>query len=278
MAAETATVVEARSLTKVFGQGAAAVHALRGVDLSVQAGELLMIMGPSGSGKTTLLTIIGGLLRPTSGTVRVGEVEITALPERRLSYIRSKTVGFIFQNPNLLSALTVQEQVEIALNIGGVTGQQAKRRASELLERLGIGNRLFYRPDPLSGGEKQRVAIARALANNPVLILADEPTANLDSQRGREAVKLLRDIAKEQGKTVIVVTHDTRIREIADRVLWLEDGRFRDVGRLSRDPICGMLVELQGSPITLYRGESYYFCSRGCQREFEGNPEMVIAK
>ncbi len=222
-------VLDVRGLTKVFGAGHVAVHAVDGVDLAVQRGEIVLIMGPSGSGKTTLLTMIGGLLRPTLGSVRIDGVEITSLRESQLTRFRRHYLGFVFQNFNLLEALNSRENVEAALNFAGVTGRRAREKASRLLTDLGLGDRLGAKPRTLSGGERQRVSIARALANDPQLILADEPTANLDSHHGHEVVELLHDIAKAQRRTIVIVSHDHRIREVADRVLWLQDGRFETV-------------------------------------------------
>ena len=262
-------ILEVSGLSKVFGKGAAAVKAVNGVDLTVRRGEIVLIMGPSGSGKTTLLTMIGGLLRPTDGAVRIDEYDITAMKESELYQVRRRLVGFIFQVFNLLEPLNVRENVEIVLNLAGNNGRGARRKAEGILQGLGLGNRLNFRPDSLSGGEKQRVSIARALANDPLLILADEPTANLDSKQGHDVVVLLRDIAKKQDRTVVIVSHDHRIREVVDRVLWLEDGRIKDIGRLERDPNCGMTIEPeQAHPLT-HEGRTYYFCSAGCRREFE---------
>ena len=270
-------ILRATGVTKVFGEGERAVRAVDGVDLTVQAGELLLIMGPSGSGKTTLLTIIGGLLRPTSGSVFIDGMEITALGEKDLTALRRRAVGFIFQSFNLWESLSVLENVELALNIAGRNGGYARRHARQLLEERGLGQRLRFRARDLSGGEKQRVSIARALANDPQLILADEPTANLDSKHGREVMHLLRDIAKSDGpsagvnarRAVIVVSHDQRLREVADRVLWLEDGRFKEIGRMVRDPVCGMSVEMETAVKLERNGHEFYFCSRGCAREFQ---------
>jgi len=219
-------ILDVHGLTKTFGSGRAIVHAVDGIDLSVRRGELVLIMGPSGSGKTTLLTLIGGLLRPTSGTVRVNGREITALKERQLTKFRRHYLGFIFQSFNLLDSLNARENVEVALNFAGVGGRKARKHATALLTDLGMADRLKANPKTLSGGERQRVSIARALANNPQLILADEPTANLDSRHGHEVVELLHDIAKAQRRTIVIVSHDHRIRDVADRVLWLQDGRF----------------------------------------------------
>jgi len=222
-------ILEASGLTKVFGSGSTAVRAVDGVDLSVRRGEIVLIMGPSGSGKTTLLTLIGGLLKPTSGSVAIEGRDITAMSESDLPEVRRRLVGFVFQSFNLLEALTAEENVEVALNLAGSSGRGASERAGGLLDGLGMSRRRRSKPRDLSGGEKQRVSIARALANEPALVLADEPTANLDSKQGHEVVELLRGIAKEQERTVVIVSHDERIREMADRVLWLEDGRLRDM-------------------------------------------------
>ncbi len=222
-------ILQVRGVTKVFGSGAAAVRAVDGVDLMVHRGEILLIMGPSGSGKTTLLTLIGGLLKPTSGSVHINGRDITAMSESDLPHVRRQYVGFIFQSFSLMESLSAEENVEVALNLAGSGGRSAGEKAGRLLDDLGMGHRRRFKPNDLSGGEKQRVSIARALANEPQLILADEPTANLDSKHGQEIVHLLRDIAKEQGQTVVIVSHDGRIREMADHVLWLEDGRFREM-------------------------------------------------
>jgi putative ABC transport system ATP-binding protein len=226
----TAPLLEAASLVKVFGSGRTAVRAVDGVDLDARAGEISLVIGPSGSGKTTLLTMLGGLLHPTVGRIEVDGIEVTALGKRDLARFRRQTVGFIFQTFNLLETLTAQENVEIALNVAGVTGQPAHTRATELLVAADLEERLDFRARDLSGGEKQRVSIARALANRPHLLLADEPTANLDSQQGREVMELLRRLAKEEGCGVVAVSHDPRLEAIADRVLRLEDGRLRTEG------------------------------------------------
>ncbi len=275
--AEDEVVLEVRGLIKVFGSGEAAVRAVDSVDLTVRRGEIVLIMGPSGSGKTTLLTMIGGLLRPTTGSIKIDGLEITSMPERDLPAVRRERVGFIFQTFNLLEALTASENVELALNVAGTVGAAARGRAEGLLMNADLKHRLRFLPRQLSGGEKQRVSIARALANQPLLVLADEPTANLDSKHGHEVVLLLRDIAKKQGRTVIIVSHDHRIREVADRVLWLEDGRFKDMGRLATDPVCGMKVEVEGTPALEYEGVIYHFCAEGCRWEFEQDPARFVA-
>ncbi len=264
--------IQAEKLEKVYGEGDVRVWAVRGVDLEVRRGEVVLIMGPSGSGKTTLLSMLGAMLRPTSGRVAVDGVDLAALPERRLPEFRARRFGFVFQDFNLLSALSALENVEFVLNLAGVTGRAARERAERLLRDFGLGERLSFRPDQLSGGEKQRVAIARALANEPAVILADEPTANLDSRIGHEIARLLRRAAAAEGRSVVIVSHDARLKDIADRVLWLEDGEFRAMSEMATDPVCGMAVEREGSPHYRFDGQTYVFCSPQCREEFAAEP------
>ena len=219
-------VLRVEELTRVFASGRTSVRAVDGVSLTACAGEIMLIMGPSGSGKTTLLTMIGGLLRPTSGHVYIEGVDIASLKASELPRVRRHHVGFVFQTFNLLESLSVQENVEVALNVAGVRGHEARDRARRLLVEAGLAERLDFKARDLSGGEKQRVSIARALANQPRLLLADEPTANLDSRHGHEVMQLLHDLAKNQGRTAVVVSHDARLRDVANTVLWLEDGRL----------------------------------------------------
>jgi len=221
-------LLTANGLTKVFGHGRAAVRAVDAVDLGVACGEVVLIMGPSGSGKTTLLSMMGGLLRPSSGCVQLDGIELTTLGPRALTRLRRRSIGFVFQTFNLLESLNARENVEIALNIAGSRGAEARERATRLLTEAGLGGRLDFRVGELSGGERQRVAIARALANEPLLLLADEPTANLDSEHGLEVMALLRERARGDGRSAIVVSHDDRVRPFADRVLNLVDGRLAD--------------------------------------------------
>ena len=220
-------ILSLEGITKVFGSGERAVTALADVSLEARAGEVVLVMGPSGSGKTTLLTIAGALLRPTLGTVRLCGTNITELDETRLASIRRDKVGFVYQSFNLLEALTALENVRLVASHGTRNGTMPQERAKELLAMLGLGHRLNSLPKHLSDGEKQRVAIARALAKAPALMLADEPTANLDAERGHEVVELLRQKALEMNKSLVIASHDHRIREVADRVVWLEDGRLR---------------------------------------------------
>ncbi|NOY98439.1 MAG: ABC transporter ATP-binding protein [Chloroflexi bacterium] len=223
-------VLELQSVTKTYGSGHTAVTAVRGADLRVRPGEIVLIMGPSGSGKTTLLSMAGLLLGPSAGHISVVGREVNGLSQRQLAALRLRKLGFVFQAYNLLGALTARENVELVMNLAGKRGAPARQRAGELLDMLGLGHRLNHRPADLSGGEKQRVAIARALANDPPLILADEPTGNLDSKTGREVMELLCcGLGRDQGRAIVIVTHDHRLKEIADRVLWLEDGRLSRV-------------------------------------------------
>ena len=263
-----------RGLTKTFGEGDLAVRAVQGVDLDVRAGEVVLIMGPSGSGKTTLLLMLGAMLRPSSGSVAIDGVDLAVAPERRLPALRATHLGFIFQDFNLLSALSALENVELACNLAGTVGRRARDRAEELLGRVGLTDRLGFRPDQLSGGEKQRVAIARALANDPRLVLADEPTANLDSRHGREIARLLQRLAAEDDRSVVMVSHDERLREVADRVLWLEDGRFTELDRMAVDPVCGMAVDRSTAVRLREDGVEWWFCSDACRRDFASTPPL----
>ena len=222
-------ILAVENVTRRFGSGATEVVAVKDISFTVAPGEVVLVMGPSGSGKTTLLSMLGGLLKPSVGRIQIGPDEISAMDERQLPEVRLRRIGFIFQDFNLLSALSCLDNVAIVAQLAGLPPSPARQRARQLLQQLGLGHRLSFLPEKLSGGEKQRVAIARALVNRPDLILADEPTANLDSQHGYEIMRLLRRIAKEEKRSVIIVSHDQRIKDIADRVLWLEDGQFKDI-------------------------------------------------
>ncbi|MGO9272764.1 MAG: ABC transporter ATP-binding protein [Terriglobia bacterium] len=220
--------VSVRNLTKTYATGEAAVHALREVDLDVASGEVVLLMGPSGSGKTTLLSIMGCILRPTSGSVRVRGREVARLNEKELPRIRLDHIGFIFQGFNLFPTLTAGENVEVAFDLKGVGNKAARRRAGDLMEQVGLSDKYNTFPADLSGGQKQRVAIARALAGEPDIILADEPTGALDWHSGRTVVEMLRNLAREQGRAVVIVTHDNRTLEFADRIVHIEDGRIKE--------------------------------------------------
>jgi putative ABC transport system ATP-binding protein len=220
--------VQLRDVTKIYGHGETAVRAVDHVTFNAYPGELVFILGPSGAGKTTLLSLIGGLLHPTTGSIHVAGTELTTLSLAALSQFRLRQIGFVFQFFQLLAALTARENVEIVLRLGGWTLSEARRRAEELLERFGLGNRLHHLPQMLSGGEQQRVALARALALQPPVVIADEPTGSLDSHSGEGVIRLLRQLVDEEQRTVIVASHDLRIQQVASRVFRCEDGRLKE--------------------------------------------------
>ena len=219
-------VLQLTDVTHHYGTGEAAVQALGGITMSVDRGEVVLVVGPSGGGKTTALLVMGLLLTPDSGTVRIGGQDVSTLAERERANLRLLRLGFLFQDYNLLNSLTSVQNVAVPLRYAGVRKSAALARATELLDSLGLAHRAGHRPAELSGGEKQRVATARALAMGPEVILADEPTANLDSATGRKVSKQLAAAAKAHGAAVVVVTHDSRLDDIADRVFHLEDGRI----------------------------------------------------
>jgi putative ABC transport system ATP-binding protein len=220
-------ILRLEGVTKVYGSGRTAVRAVHSVNLRVKPGEIVLLMGPSGSGKTTLLSMAGLLLTPTEGDIWIEGEEVSRLPPSSMTSKRLRNIGFVFQAYNLLGALTARENVEIVLNMAGTRGKEARATAEKLLTQVGLSQRIHHVPADLSGGEKQRVAIARALANDPTLILADEPTGNLDGKSGRRVMEMLcADVGREDGRAIVIGTHDHRLTEIADRVLWLEDGKL----------------------------------------------------
>jgi putative ABC transport system ATP-binding protein len=223
----SAAIAVAR-VAKTYGTGPAAVRALVDVTLDVRAGEVLLMMGPSGSGKTTLLSIMGGILDATSGSVRVQGEELVGLPERERPRIRRAHIGFVFQGFNLFPALTALENVALPLDVRGERGPAARERARTALARVGLADKIETHPADLSGGQKQRVAIARALVGDPSIVLADEPTAALDSTSGRTVLEILRTLAHDAGRAVVLVTHDSRALAYADRIVSIEDGRLRE--------------------------------------------------
>jgi putative ABC transport system ATP-binding protein len=219
-------VLEATNITKTFREGAETVPVLNGVSLELHPGEIVALEGPSGSGKTTLLSIVGCILTPSDGSLMVdGEVVDRKRPER-LPEVRKKSIGFVFQQFNLFPALTAAENVEYALNVKGVRGKEARTEADRVLDAVGLAERKHFLPRDLSGGQKQRVAVARALAGRPPILLADEPTANLDSHVGMQVLEMFRDLAKKEDRALLIVTHDPKVRTISDRVLKIEDGRL----------------------------------------------------
>ncbi len=217
-------VIRIQDITKVYQMGEVEVHALRGVSLQVEPGEMIAIMGPSGSGKSTLMNIIGCLDQPTSGTYWLNGEEVGQLSDDRLAAIRNREIGFVFQTFNLLPRTTALENVALPLIYGGIGRAERIRRAKEALEAVGLADRLHHSPTELSGGQQQRVAIARALVNRPSIILADEPTGNLDSRSGREVMTILQQLNRERGITVVLVTHDPIIARHTSRIIHLYDG------------------------------------------------------
>jgi putative ABC transport system ATP-binding protein len=226
------SLVRAENLTKIYGSGEAAVTALDHVRLSVDAGEFVAIMGPSGCGKSTLLHLLGGLDRPTEGSVSIDGVELTGLPDTALAELRRRRIGFVFQFYNLLPVLNATENAALPLLLDGVRASTANGRGAEWLRKVGLPDRVKHRPSELSGGQQQRVAIARALVADPSLVLADEPTGNLDTHSSDEIAGLLRKVADEWGRAVVMVTHDPRIAAYADRIVFLKDGTIVDETKL----------------------------------------------
>ncbi len=236
----TAVPVVIDSLVKAYKLGKVEVQALRGLNLKVEAGKMVSIIGPSGSGKTTLLNILGGLDRSTAGTVRVGDVNLTELSSNELVYYRRNVVGHIFQTLNLIPTLTATENVELPMMAAGLSGSKRSSRIKELLSIVGLSDRGDHKPDELSGGEQQRVAIAASLANDPPLLLADEPTGELDSVNAKMVTDFLVKVNRELGKTVVMVTHDQNVARAADSIMRIEDGRIK--ATLSPSQIAGQDV------------------------------------
>jgi putative ABC transport system ATP-binding protein len=217
-----------RDVTKTYTEGGVNISALRGVDIDVHAGEMLALAGPSGSGKTTLLSILGCILKATSGSIQIAGREVAGLQESQLPDIRLAHIGFVFQGFNLFPTLKAGENVELILGLKGFGARKGRKLAHELLERVGLADKFNTLPASLSGGQKQRVAIARAIAGDPKIILADEPTAALDSYTGHTVIEMMRDLAHERGRVVVIVTHDARVLPLADRIVRIEDGLIAD--------------------------------------------------
>ncbi len=218
------TIVRVIGVKKDFALGKQTVHVLKGVDLEVYAGEYISIMGPSGSGKSTLFNMIGGLDKPTDGKVFIDEVDISQLDAYELAWLRNRKIGYIFQTFNLIPVMTALENVTLPMTFAGMNGDDAMEKGIELLKLVGLGERFQHKPLELSGGQQQRVAIARSLANDPAIILADEPTGNLDLSTGEEIIELCRMLSEERGVTIISATHDYKMLNVSDRVVWIRDG------------------------------------------------------
>ncbi len=223
--AEAGNVVRVKSVTKTFKLGKIDVQALKGVDLAISKGDYISIMGPSGSGKSTLFNMIGGLDKPSSGKVFIDEVDIAQLDAYELAWLRCRKIGYIFQTFNIIQVMTALENVTLPMVFAGLNNDAAVEKGMQLLDLVGLGDRFSHKPFELSGGQQQRVAVARALANDPAIILADEPTGNLDLTTGEEIIALLKRLSQERGVTVISATHDFKMLNVSDRVIWIRDGR-----------------------------------------------------
>ena len=232
---ETRKIVRVSDVTKTFKLGKITVQALKGVDLEITAGNYISIMGPSGSGKSTLFNMIGGLDKPSTGKVFIDEVDIAQLDAYELAWLRCRKIGYIFQTFNLIQVMTALENVTLPMIFGGMNNDQAVEKGIELLNLVGLGERFRHKPNELSGGQQQRVAVARALANDPNIILADEPTGNLDLSTGEEIISLLKTLSRERGVTIISATHDFKMLNVSDQVVWIRDGRVDKVE--SRDEL-----------------------------------------
>ncbi|MDJ0874910.1 MAG: ABC transporter ATP-binding protein [Desulfobacterales bacterium] len=222
----TKNIVRVTNVTKTFQLGKIAVHALKGVDLEIPTGQYVSIMGPSGSGKSTLFNMIGGLDKPTSGKVYIDEVDVSQLDAYELAWLRCRKIGYIFQTFNIIQVMTALENVTLPMTFAGMHNDEAIEKAMGLLDLVGLGDRFQHKPFELSGGQQQRVAIARALANDPAIILADEPTGNLDLTTGEEIISLLQNLSHERNVTVISATHDIKMLNVSDLVVWIRDGRI----------------------------------------------------
>jgi putative ABC transport system ATP-binding protein len=218
-------LIDVRGVKKVFRTARSEVHAMRGVDLQIRAGEYVSVMGPSGSGKSTLFNMIGALDRPSGGSVTIGGVDLATLNPRQLAYFRGRHLGYIFQAYNLIPSLTALRNVMLPVLLSGVEPDEARQRATQALSELGLSHRLDHRPGELSGGQQQRVAIARAIVNRPSILLADEPTANLDFKTGTQVIEMIGELSRARGVTVVCATHDHEMLKASDRVIWIADGQ-----------------------------------------------------
>jgi putative ABC transport system ATP-binding protein len=254
---EQQTVVRTKDVRKVYKMGKVEVHALKGITLDISIGEYISIMGPSGSGKTTLFNMIGALDKPTSGQVYIDEVDVAQLDAYELAWLRCRKIGYIFQTFNLIPVMSALENVTLPMTFAGLTTDEARDKGMDLLDQVGLAERYDHKPFELSGGQQQRVAIARAMANSPSIILADEPTGNLDLATGKEIIQLLGEMNREQGVTVITATHDIKMLSASDRIVWVRDGTLAkienredldiQVGSIEGDAEGGVEASLRGS-------------------------------
>jgi putative ABC transport system ATP-binding protein len=226
---QSTSIVRISGVMKDFTMGKTIVQVLKGIDLDIKAGEYVSIMGPSGSGKTTLFNMIGGLDKPSSGSVFIDEIDISQLDAYELAWLRCRKIGYIFQTFNIIQVMTALENVTLPMVFAGVSDDEARERGMDLLDLVGLKKRFLHKPFELSGGQQQRVAIARALANDPAIILADEPTGNLDLATGEEIIKLLKLLSREKGVTIISATHDLKMLNVSDRVIWISDGKIEKI-------------------------------------------------
>jgi putative ABC transport system ATP-binding protein len=241
--------VMTKGVKKVYHMGSEDIWALDDVSVEIRAGEYISIMGPSGSGKTTLFNAIGGLMKPTAGSVFIDEIDVAQLDADELAWLRCRKIGYIFQNYNIVKVMTALENVTLPMLFAGVPSDEAQDRAVEILSRVGLGERILHTPKELSGGQQQRVAIARAFANRPAIILADEPTANLDLHTGEEIIHLMKEMNREEGVTVICSTHDHKMLDISDRIIWMEDGQVKRVAKRDEvDVVIDTIEEEQAKP------------------------------
>ncbi len=229
--AEAENIVRTKDVKKVYQMGAERVEALRGVTLTIRAGEYISIMGPSGSGKTTLFNMVGGLDKPSSGQVFIDEVDVAQLDAYEMAWLRCRKIGYVFQTFNLIPVMTALENVTLPMVFAGLSTDEARAKGVEILGHVGLGDRILHKPFELSGGQQQRVAIARAMANDPRIILADEPTGNLDLATGKEIIELLKTLNRESDATVITATHDMKMLSVSDRIIWIRDGQIDRIER-----------------------------------------------
>ncbi len=237
-------VVRTRSVRKTYVMGTQTLDALKGVDLEIYSGEYISIMGPSGSGKSTLFNMVGGLDKPSEGQVFIDEVDLAQLDAYELAWLRCRKIGYIFQTFNLIPVMSALENVTLPMVFAGLGDDEARDKGVELLGRVGLGDRIHHKPLELSGGQQQRVAVARALANSPAVVLADEPTGNLDLNTGTEIINLLRSLKEDHGVTIISATHDLKMLDVSDRIIWIRDGRIDRIER--REDLVLRVGELEG--------------------------------